>query len=48
MRALAIAALAERLEHHLRKAGRFAEHGVGGLTAVFRKFRAGPQLLRAQ
>ena len=48
MRAFAIATLAERLEHHLRKPGRFAEHGVGGLAAVFGKFRAGPQLLRAQ
>ena len=47
VRAFAIAALAERLEHDFGEPRRFAEHGVGGFARVVGELRAGAQGSRA-
>ena len=47
-RALLVARLVERIEHILRKACRFFEHGSGKLVRVFREIRASRQLCRSE
>src|SRR6185312_13882376 len=47
-RTLLVARLVERVEHILREACRFFEHGSGELVRVFREIRACPQLRRSE